>query len=187
MPEQVLALANLMNEQLIARAQRGDSEAITTLYHQHVGRIAKYVGYRVTNAQSVEDITASVFLVMMEKLPKYQERGVPFEAWLYRIASAQIGDHYRHQKKYPTTTLNIEQSAQEAPIEKQLMDKEQYIELRGALNQLSDEEQTILFLRLVERLPHTEVAVLLGKKPQAIATAQHRALKRLAALMGKEG
>jgi RNA polymerase sigma-70 factor (ECF subfamily) len=71
-------------------------------------------------------------------------------------------------------------------LEQNVQQNEELEELRGALRQLNDEHQTILILRFVERKSHEEVALVLGKSIEAVATAQHRALKRLAELLGAE-
>ena len=78
-------------EALIRRAQRGDSTAVTELYEMHVEQIYRYVAYRVPDNEA-EDITSDVFINMVESLPSFTYTGAPFEAWLYRIASARIAD-----------------------------------------------------------------------------------------------
>ena len=90
----------LANEgQMIAQAQAGDKEAVSTLYEAYVQAIHTYIGYRVESDMIAEDLTAEVFLRMVQGLPKYRDSGAPFGAWLYRIAATQIADHYRHNKR----------------------------------------------------------------------------------------
>lgn len=178
-----------MNDEprLIYRARRGDRDAIATLYRQHVDAIYRYVSYRVSDAAAVEDLTAEVFLRMVESLPGYTLNGAPFEAWLYRIAGARVADYYRRQTRRPQEALSeYEPDRAESP-EGVLQDAEEQDELRAALDQLSDEQQYVLIMRFVERKSHAEVASLLGKSVTAIKSAQHRALNRLAELMGLNG
>lgn len=179
--------------QLIDRARRRDPDAVAELYRLYVPAISRYIRYRVSDDALVEDLTAEVFLRMVEALPRYQPSGVPFEAWLYRIAAARIADHYRRRKRRPQEELTDEMSealpdkdSAETSLELGLQEQEEVDTLRQALRHLSDEHQTILILRFVERKSHEEVAELLGKNVQAIATAQHRALKKLAELLGAE-
>lgn len=169
--------------QLLELARRRDSEAIAELYHQYAQKIARYIYYRVSDSAVVEDLTANVFLIMVEKLPRYQDTGAPFEAWLYRIASAQVADYYRTLKKRPQETLPESHANGHPSLETMVQDQEYRRRLQLAINQLSEQEQTILFLRFVERKKHEEVAQKLGKTPQAVAVLQHRALKRLAAMI----
>ncbi|MBN1563781.1 MAG: sigma-70 family RNA polymerase sigma factor [Anaerolineae bacterium] len=177
-------MAEISDNILITRAQNGDSDAMANLYRRHVGSITRYIAYRVSDQAVIEDLTAEVFLRMVEGLPNYEITGAPFEAWLYRIAAARIATFYRKRERRPEEALHENlQSGQTAP-EQLLQNTEELDDLREALNQLNDEQQTILILRFVERKSHEEVASVLGKSERAVATAQHRALKKLARLLG---
>jgi RNA polymerase sigma-70 factor (ECF subfamily) len=171
---------------LIQRAQQGDSDAVASLYRLYVPAITRYIGYRVSNNAVVEDLTAEVFLRMVEGLPTYQITGAPFEAWLYRIAAARVADFYRQRERYPVEALTEAVRSGQTPLELSLQEHEELEELRAALRKLSVDQQTILLLRFVERKSHQEVADILDKEISAITTAQHRALKRLAKLLGTE-
>jgi RNA polymerase sigma-70 factor (ECF subfamily) len=174
-------------QQLVVRAQRGDREAVAALYRLHVDAIARYIAYRVPDDAAVEDLTAEVFLRMVEGLPTYRSTGAPFEAWLYRIAAARVADYFRHQARSPEGELDEKSTADVArALELDLAQQEEFATLRAALQQLSDEQQTILLLRFVERKSHEEVARILGKSERAVAVAQHRALKKLAELLGTD-
>lgn len=171
---------------LIERAQQGDPDAIAGLYRQYVQAITRYIAYRVSDDAVIEDLTADVFLRMVEGLPAYQVTGAPFEAWLYRIAATRIADYYRQQQRHPLEALNEAVRSDHTSLEMTLQEREELNELREALKQLDEEQQTILILRFVERKSHQEVADIVGKSVRAIATAQHRALKRLAELLGTQ-
>jgi RNA polymerase sigma-70 factor (ECF subfamily) len=169
---------------LIHRARHGDRDAIAALYRQHVDAIHRYVRYRVPDAAAAEDLTAEVFLRMVEGLPLYHQNGAPFEAWLYRIAAARVADYYRRRQRRPQETLTDDEPDRAELPEGWLQAEEEQTALRGALRQLSAEQQDVLLLRFVERKSHAEVAALLGKSVTAIKSTQHRALSRLAELMG---
>jgi RNA polymerase sigma-70 factor (ECF subfamily) len=171
---------------LIEHASQGDPDAVAELYRQYVPVISRYVAYRVSDEAAIEDLTAEVFLRMVEGLPRYRQRGAPFEAWLYRIAAARIADYYRRQKRRPQEELDERLHDRSPSIEVSFQQKEELDTLREALASLNDEQQTILILRFVERKSHEEVAAVLGKSERAVATAQHRALKRLAEILGTE-
>lgn len=171
---------------LIERAQQGDPDAIAGLYRQYVQAITRYIAYRVSDDAVIEDLTADVFLRMVEGLPAYRVTGAPFEAWLYRIAATRIADYYRQQQRHPLEVLNEAVRSDHTSLEMTLQEREELTELREALEQLDEEQQTILILRFVERKSHQEVADIVGKSVRAIATAQHRALKRLAELLGTQ-
>ena len=171
---------------LIARAQQGEDEAIAGLYRKYVRSITRYIAYRVSDEAVVEDLTAEVFLRMVEGLPRYRVTGAPFEAWLYRIAAARVADFYRDRQRYTEQELTEILGDGRTPLEMGLQQREELEELRAALAQFSEEHQTILILRFVERKSHEDVARILNKSVRAIATAQHRALKKLAELLGTD-
>ncbi|WP_119065399.1 RNA polymerase sigma factor [Aggregatilinea lenta] len=177
-------MAETPDDILIARAQRGDAGAISILYQRYVQAIARYIGYRVPDGQIVEDLTSEVFLRVVESLPAYRVTGAPFEAWLYRIAAARVADYYRRHRRAALEPLDDLHADGALLPEQTVQQDETFQELRAALQQLSDEQQTILILRFVERMSHEEVALIVNKSVEATATAQHRALKRLASLLG---
>lgn len=166
----------------IRRAINGDTQAITDLYQAFAPAIYRYIAYRVPTDTDAEDLTAEVFLKMVEGLPNYRLTGVPFEAWLYRIAAARIADFYR--KRGTSAELDDQLTDHLPPPEDQIQQREEVDELREMFRQFSEEDQSILILRFVERKSHKEVASLLGKTVSAVKSAQHRALVQLSSLMG---
>lgn len=180
----------MLNEEetrLIESARQGSPEATAALYQEYVQPIYRYVSYRVPENAAAEDLTAEVFLRMVEGLPAYHQNGVPFEAWLYRIAAARVADYYRDRVRHPQEALSDLEPSHAVSPESSLQVQEEEVALRTALSTLSDEYQDILVLRFVERKSHAEVATLLGKSVTAVKSTQHRALTRLAELMGVNG
>lgn len=169
---------------LIQRAQQGDREAVAQLYRRYAQAIARYVTYRVPDDAAIEDITAEVFLRIIEGLPTYRITGAPFDAWLYRIAAARISDYFRKQARSPAQTLPEDLMDHLLPLEVDLQQREELAALRRALSQLSEEHQALLTLRFVERKSLAEVAVILDKSLHAVGSEQHRALKKLAQILG---
>lgn len=170
----------------LQRAQRGDPEAITALYQAHVSQIYRYVAYRVPSDADAEDLTAEVFVKMVEGLPTYQSTGAPFASWLYSIASARVIDFRRRTTRRPQAELSDTLAADDPTPEANLQEVEEVRTVREALRQLSDEQQAVLVLRFIERKSHQEVAEVIGKSETAVKSIQHRALIQLAALLGSE-
>jgi RNA polymerase sigma-70 factor (ECF subfamily) len=170
---------------LVAQAQQGDKAAVTGLYEAYAHRIFRYISYRVDSDSVAEDLTAEVFLRMVQGLPRYQITGAPFGAWLYRIAATQVADHYRQQRQ--VEPISEEQPADDTDPLNTLARQEERARLREALQALPEDYQTLLILRFMQQLPHTEVAEVLNKSEAAIRVMQHRALKALAAQLGQSG
>lgn len=184
LPDDVQSELPIDIEHVIRQAQRGDREAVATLYRIHVRRIYRYIATRVPSEKDAEDLTAEVFVRMVEALPGYQILGAPFEAWLYRIAASRVADFYRSSVKHRSEDLPETLSDDALSFEETLAEEQDIDLLRRALRQLPDEHQTILILRFVERKSHEEVAMLLGRSVTAVKSAQHRALSRLTELLG---
>ena len=171
---------------LVARAQQGDESAIEVIYDTYIDALYRYIRYRVSTPADAEDLTSDLFLNMVKRLPNYRITEAPFEAWLYRIASALIADFYRRAGRRMQIELT-ERVSDDAPSPEEPLQRRQEVEtLRPACLELSEEQQTILFLRFHERRSHKEVARIMGKSVNAVRNAQHRALSRLVALLGTE-
>jgi len=171
-------------EALIKRAQAGDKAAVGALYQHYADQIYRYIYYRVPTQNDAEDLTGEVFLNMLKALPNYEITGAPFESWLYRIATARIANFYRKKGNRPVNELSETLADTGDLPEERLHRQEEMQHLREVLQKLNPEHQEILILRFVERKSHEEVAAILGKNVSAVRTAQHRALTRLARLLG---
>lgn len=172
-------------KEIIRAAQRGEEAAVVTLYQAYSQAIYRYVAYRVP-VEEAEDLTADVFVSVVEALPGYQITEAPFEAWLYRIAGARVADYHRRYTRRPTIEL-LESTPEFDPLpEEQMLMEQETAELRTAMKRLSQEQQEILVLRFVNHKSHEEVARILNKSVSAVKTIQHRALTQLATLLGSE-
>jgi len=175
-----------ISAEIIQRAKQGDTVAVSTIYQTYVGVIHRYIAYRVSSEQDAEDLTAEVFVRMVESIGRYEDRGVPFEAWLYRIAATRVADFHRKNKRRPQVELNETLMSDGDLPETHILDQQESKTVREAVLQLTDEEQTILVMRFVERKSHKEVADTLNKSVTAVKSAQHRALVRLSSLLGSD-
>lgn len=173
-------------QRLIQRAQNADQAAIGELYEYYVDAIYRYIAYRVPEQADAEDLTAEVFVKMVEALPTYRLTGAPFESWLYRIAATRVANWHRNAYRHPQDALSDSLTTGEALPEDDLQRHQELEALRAALQKLSEEHRMVLMLRFVERKSHEEVAVLLSKSVTAVKTIQHRALQRLALLLGSD-
>lgn len=171
---------------LIERAKRYDQKAISELYKRHVQNIYRYIYYRVGDVNVAEDLTAEVFLRALEGLAGFTYRGVPFSAWLYRIAHARVMDHFRQQARRELLPLDERLVATgkgpQAAVEARL-DCE---ELQSAIAQLTTDQQQVIILKFVEGLSNAEAARILGKTEGAVKALQHRALNSLQRTMRRE-
>jgi RNA polymerase sigma-70 factor (ECF subfamily) len=170
--------------ELTQRAVSGDSNAFAALYDFYVEQIYRFILFRVGNEQTAEDLTSQVFLKAWDNLGSYQIRGLPFKAWLFRIARNSVIDYYRTYKE----TTPLEPSALTMPdpaaeVSDQVEQQLQAEELRLALQQLTEDQRQVLTLRFIEGLSTAEVANVMGKRQGAIRALQMRGLQALAEII----
>lgn len=175
-------------KRLLQQAQQGNHTAFADLYRENVQTIFRYVYRRVNDKQLAEDLTADVFVRAMKGLPSYRDTGKPWVAWLYRIAHARVVDHYRRQNRRPDDTDVEATPISVTPnMDARLMRQQAARALREAITYLTDDQQQVIILRFIEGKRIDEVALLLGKKPNAIKALQHRALRSLGSRLERSG
>jgi RNA polymerase sigma-70 factor, ECF subfamily len=180
------SIIQLDAHRLVAQAQAGHKEALSTLYRMYSKPMFRYVVRRVPRKEDAEDITAEVFARMVRGLRTYKITGAPFEAWLYRIAAFTIADFYRAEHGVIEEELSEVIASEDFSPEDLFQDDGDVQSVHAALKRLSEEHVTILILRFVERKTHEEVASILGKSVTAVKSAQHRALTQLSELLGND-
>jgi len=167
-------------EPLIIRAQQGDAEAVAQLYEAHAPAVYRYVYFRVRDRQAAEDLTADVFVRMVEALPHFEYRGVPFAAWLFRVAHDRVVDHHRRADRRRAEPLPDTLMDGTADTEGAALETQSNAVLMGRLSELTDEQQAVLQLRFIEGYSLDQTASVLNKTQGAVKGLQHRALRQLA-------
>lgn len=173
---------------LVRRAQAGDVNAIGELYDRHQAHVFRYVWWRVHDHRSAEDLTGEIFARMVASLPDYRPTGVPFRAWLYRIAHNLVVDYYRKESGHALVSLDqvaglSEEEDNPAAIAEHHLTVEQ---VQRALAGLDPSQREVVVLRFVVGLPLREVALTLGKTVVAVKSSQHRGLMALRAALKQE-
>lgn len=176
-------------EDLVARAQGGDLEAIGELYDQHHVSVLKYAWSRVGDRETAEDLTGEVFLRMVRALPKYRRTKIPFRAWLYRIARNLVIDHYRMQSDQASVPLEVaENTSNEGDHPAKAVDRALKMEqLHGALTSIKPSERDVVVLRFLVGLSIRETAMALGKSEPSVKAMQHRGLAALREAFSQQG
>ena len=171
---------------LIERAKT-EPKAFGMLYESYLDRIYRYVYYRVGNTQDAEDITARVFFKALTHLGSYRHQGLPFSAWLYRIAHNQVANFHRDNSRYQETSLESltlpgEASRQPLP-ENESADQQELAYLLSLVRDLPAYQRELLILKAVDNLSNQEIAVIMRRSESAIKSLYHRVLRSLRARM----
>ncbi len=170
------------DRELIKKAQHGDQHAFGELYECHAPVIFRYLFAHLDSRMDAEDLTGEVFLKAWHSLPKYNERGVPFLAFLFRVARNVLVDYYRQShrldSKSPEELEDYKQESDPEPIETVGNNMEHQHILR-VLAGLRPDYQTVLTLRFISELSPEETAQVMERSVGAIRVLQHRALAAL--------
>lgn len=163
-------------------------DAIGDLYDRHYRYIFRYFWLRLHDRQSAEDLTGEVFSRMVASLPDYSVRGVPFRAWLYRIARNLVADYYRKQGGHVAVPLAFadDMSAEEPGPDRVVELRLTAERVRRALSKLQPAQQEVVTLRFLTGLSLGEVALALDKSVPAVKSLQHRGLNSLRAALNQE-
>ncbi len=177
------------DDEALNRAIQGDPDAFSVLYERYVKRIYNYIFYRTGNPPDAEDLTERVFHRAFGHIQSYTNRGVPFSAWLYRIAHNLVANWHRdnsRRREVPLedrTTLGIHRTHPEI----ELVQSQEKDLLLQVIRRLPEERQQLLILKFVEHLSNQEVAVIMNRSEGAIKSLYHRTLLALRDELAKVG
>lgn len=178
MPEGVAAF-------IIKRAQAGDKVALTELYEHYKPEVYRYLYYRLGNPGLAEDLTSEVFMRVIENLPRYRQRQVPFQAWLFRITRNLVIDYFRKMNVRDHVDLNqniaSDHEGPEMATERSLTEEQ----LQQALQRLTADQFDVIVLRFIADMPIKQVAAALDKSESAVKTLQARGLGALQRILSQ--
>ncbi|HVT43824.1 MAG TPA: sigma-70 family RNA polymerase sigma factor [Thermoanaerobaculia bacterium] len=186
------------SEQALVEAAKRDPARFAPLYETHFERIYAFIVRRVRDRSLAEDLTADVFRRALAGIGGFEWRGVPFSAWLYRIAANEIVNHASRsaRERGPTegtgpvsgkrTGETMNDSAQEGTID--ITDEIERAEHRATLfrhvDALPPDQRRVVVMRFAEERSVREIAAELGRSEGAIKQLQWRALQTLRSRMG---
>lgn len=160
---------------------------LTSCFNQYFDRIAHYIYIRLGDKAEAEDLASEVFLKAYKSLNSYKHRGVPMQAWLFKIAHNLLVDHQRKRAK--TKTLQVDDNFQIADkqdtMESALINLE-YQRVVESLNKLTPDQKQVIELRFFGGLTSEEVGNVLNKSSGAVRQMQSYAIKRLRQLLKKK-
>jgi RNA polymerase sigma-70 factor (ECF subfamily) len=174
------ALKKEADERLLIEAAQQDPARFADLYELNFERVYAYVVKRVHDRAEAEDLTAEVFHQALANLKRFEWRGIPFAAWLFRIAANLISDRWQRSGREVGDEESIG-SAQVSPVE--IEEVERRATLFRLVETLPAEQKRVVLLRFVEQKSIKEVASRIRKTEGAVKQLQFRALTTLKARM----
>lgn len=178
----------IREEAALVEQARLDPAAFGVLYERYVDRVYAYIYHRVGNGQDAEDLTARTFYRALGKLDTYEDRGLPFSAWLFRIAHNLVANWHRDHSKRRFLSLDRLWSyghnnrSPDALVEQpeDLVEKEEKHEaLWAAINRLPEDRRDLLIHKFSSRLSNVEIGDMMNKSESAVKSLYFRTLSAL--------
>ncbi len=170
----------MQNEEgLVRRAQQRDQEAFAQLYEQHFDRIYRYVALRIGDKVEAEDMTQQVFINALRSISSFKWKGIPFSAWLFRIAHNQVVDYLRKKTRRATVPLDESQASSDSNPQLVAEDRLDIEQLLSVTKRLTAAQREVISLRFAGELSIAQVAKVMDKSQGAVKALQHSAIVAL--------
>jgi len=173
-------------ERLVGDAQAGDAWAFGRLFDHFHLPIHRYVASRVRRPSDAEDLTQLVFVKALEALPRYESRGVPFGAWLFRLARNAIIDFSRTSHEHADLAQSVDRAGADAGPDEVVVTRQEIDAVGAALSTLTEDQRDALTLRFFAGLTAREAAQVMGKQEGTVRGLQFRAIAALRRELGIE-
>lgn len=171
--------AEIKNELKQIEAAKRDPDQFGPLYDRYHDQIFRFIFKRVQDLDLTADICSTVFLKAMLNIKKYQFRGLPFSAWLYRIASNEVNMHFRSEKKVVKVEVR-EQDVKVLMTEAESTDSDEDMRhMLHALSQLPPELSQLIDWRFFEKMSFAEIGEILGISEDNAKVRTYRTIKKL--------
>ena len=169
------------DDRLLIEAAQADPARFVELYDRYVDRVYTYISRRAGSRTVAEDITSVVFEQALTHLSKFEWRGVPFTAWLFRIAANALADHWKREgRTSPDPPPDV-------PDEREYQDLERRVSLFQLVDRLPEVQRQVIHMRFVEERSIRDVAAALDRSEGAVKQLQLRALENLRKGIGRHG
>jgi RNA polymerase sigma-70 factor (ECF subfamily) len=165
------------------RIEEDKERKLISLYDEYYGKVARYAYVRIGDKQGSEDIASEVFTKALDSLKTYQERGLPMQAWLFRIAHNLVVDHLRkvsQRTMVPIDKVTLKEETD--PVYKAEINIEM-MRVNEAMQSLTEDQREVIRLRFFGGLTSAEVAGVLKKSDGAVREMQRAALEKLRNLL----
>jgi RNA polymerase sigma-70 factor (ECF subfamily) len=172
------------NEEIaLINAAKKDPNAFGELYKRYVERIYNYIFYRTGSKRDAEDLTGKVFFKAMSHIQGYKHMGLPFSAWLYRIAHNLVANYHRDRARKQEISLDYLPGQAlvqtETPPESKLVHSQEVDSLLKVIQDLAPNRQELVILKFVDQLSNAEIGKIMRKSEGAIKSLYHRTLLEL--------
>jgi len=178
----VLDARQLEAERQLIEASQRQPRRFAKLYERYFDRVYAFAVTRTGNRAAAEDVTAETFRQALENLSRFEWRGVPFSAWLFRIAANAATDYFKRAAREEPLLETV--SSQDEAWEARLIEVETRARLFELVQRLPKDQRKVLVMRFGQENSVKEVALEMGRSEGAVKLLQHRAMETLRSGVG---
>ena len=165
---------------IVEQAKSGDREAFGRLYERLAPKVYNYFYHHLGGQTTLaEDLAEDVFFNVLRRLETYTACGLPFSAWIFRVAHNRLVDHFRSQQRRPQVSLESAGETADLSPERELQRVVDRETLVTALDRLTPSQRSVIVLRFLQHLSLSETALTLNKTEDGVKKLQQRALDSL--------
>ena len=179
----MLSAKELEAERRLIAASQKDSRRFAHLYERYFDRVYAFALTRTGGRAAAEDVTSETFRLAFQNLSGFQWRGVPFSAWLYRIAANAAADEHRRAARQAVLGELPEDPSE--PWESRFIEVEERVQLFEMVNRLPREQRQVIAMRFAQEKSSKEIAEAMGRSEGAVKSLQFRAIHSLRTWVGE--
>ncbi|MBI2767514.1 MAG: sigma-70 family RNA polymerase sigma factor [Chloroflexi bacterium] len=172
---------------IVEAARRGQPDALSRLYEHYFPKVYRYAASRLARTEDAEDVTEEIFLRIIHSIGGFSWRGLPFGAWVFRIAHNEVVSHVRREKTRGAATQLNEFIPDPTPDHTLVTEMELTMQtVRKATERLPEAQRQVIALRFGAGLSVAETAQALGKTENNVKVLQHKAIAKLQTMVSRE-
>ena len=179
----VLSTKELAAERRLIEACQQEPGRFAQLYERYFNRVYAFALVRTANRTAAEDVTAETFRLAFQNLSRFEWRGVPFSAWLFRIAANAATDLGQQTARH--TTLDELPNGPSESWEAAFIEVELRVQLFALVRRLPGDQQKIIVMRFAQEMSIKEIAAAVGRSEGAVKQLQFRAFEKLRGWLGE--
>ena len=174
---------DLHEEQQLVEDAKNNAESFGRLYDYYFPKVYAFVAAKVNGHDDAEDLVSDIFMKVLENLPRYEWRGLPFGAWVFRIARNVLNDYYQKHNRTKVTDIEeaygVSEPEEKASPHKNAIREELAGKVKTVLKDLSEKELTVIQLKFYSELSNREITHVTGLSESNVAVILYRTLQKI--------
>jgi len=174
---------DLSEEKQLVESAKANAESFGRLYDYYFPKVYAFIASKTYNSDDAEDIAGDTFIKALENLPRFEWRGVPFGAWLFRIARNTLNDYYGASAKHRTTDIDtaygVSEDEEKTSPHKKAAKEELAEKVKEVLKVLPERDLNVIRLKFFSEMSNREIMDITGLSESNVAVILYRALRKI--------